>query len=167
MEKNIKQEISPENNESDLESRIDAVSTIDELKELIEEIGEIRGSSKVYSAEDLITLIDEVVNGEAGFSSITRTGGLREKVAELVAPIWIDRVKEFDNLKIIAEMINNGPKPFITSSGQTYETEDLIGAMDGVYNDIMLENSVTRTYGLRDKVLWFKRLRDATPANER
>lgn len=160
--------VTPEDNEVDLESRVHSVESIDELKDLIDEIAPVKGSTgRVYSSDELINFIDGVCSGEFTFNKITKTSGLREKVAELVAPIWIENVTEFDNLKHVINIINSGPAPFVTSSGEKYENEYLITAVDGLYNGLLKENSVTRTYGLRDKVLWFKRLRDATPANER
>lgn len=55
-----------------------------ELYEMMDRIGTIRGSKQDFSAEELKALINLSRNGGAGMSFIPRTGGLRQRVIELL-----------------------------------------------------------------------------------
>ena len=65
--------------------RIEKVGGFDELFDLIEEIGGVRGSDKVIqNPKELTERINSLrEEGLAKIITITRTGGLRAKVAEL------------------------------------------------------------------------------------
>lgn len=56
----------------------------EELYAEIDRVGSVQGSEKFYSAKELKDVIDQVRNLKAGIRSITNTGGLRDRVAELI-----------------------------------------------------------------------------------
>ena len=73
----------PERNESLI--GIERAANFDELLEALRTIGGLTGSDKqFYSAADLVERIQQVQAGTEIITSITRTGGLREKVAALL-----------------------------------------------------------------------------------
>ena len=55
-----------------------------QLYNALRQYGTVSGSKKVYTGEELIDLINRVQTGKAEIDSITRTGGLRDKVEELL-----------------------------------------------------------------------------------
>lgn len=67
-----------------------ALPTIEEafdfidLSATLDTLGEIKGSSKTYNAEELKRLINRVRTGELSLDYLTRAQGLREKVQELI-----------------------------------------------------------------------------------
>src|SRR3989344_209372 len=65
-----------------LENQISGAGTFEELFAALDKAGGVQGSHTYYGAEQLKQLINEVRNGRGKISSssITRTGGLREKV---------------------------------------------------------------------------------------
>jgi hypothetical protein len=71
------------NEKPNIEELIQGASSLPELYKVVQNIGEIQGSSENYSAEQIWERVRAYVNGEAEETIITRTGGLREKVKEL------------------------------------------------------------------------------------
>lgn len=81
---------SKEQSEADLKEKISSVKNFDELYKLIENIKGIQGSSEFYSSSELKQRIEGFrrvsgkLGAETGYNMITRLGGLRDKVRELV-----------------------------------------------------------------------------------
>lgn len=65
-------------------SLVERVNNFDQLEEVIDEIGPVRGSQDVYSPDQLIDLIKKVRVGELDINYVTSTHGLRGKVSELL-----------------------------------------------------------------------------------
>lgn len=63
---------------------IENAKNFDELFEAIDALGEIKGSRRTYSAEELKRRINKFLAGETLPTEITRGEGLRDKVVELV-----------------------------------------------------------------------------------
>ncbi len=66
------------------ELAIGSAKTFDELFIALDKIGSLEGSQARYSAEDLRIIIADVRTGESDITSVTSTGGLRNKVRELL-----------------------------------------------------------------------------------
>jgi protein phosphatase len=64
---------------------IGSATTEQELSDAIRRIGGLQGSQEFYSSEQLGAQIKQVMAGEVPLTSLTRTGGLRDKVADLMA----------------------------------------------------------------------------------
>ncbi len=64
---------------------IQGVSSVESLKNVLDELGRIKGSDGyVYSADELMESIKKVMDGKSPLQTITRTHGLRDKVQELL-----------------------------------------------------------------------------------
>lgn len=69
--------------ESNLETSIENVQSFDDLFLILESVSEFPGSSKVYSREEIISVVNEA--RETGdISRAPRTLGLRKKLGELL-----------------------------------------------------------------------------------
>lgn len=66
-----------------ISKKIAAAKSFPELYKVLQEIGSLQGSRKLYSAQDLIQVIERLRNEQAIFREITKTAGLRDKVQEL------------------------------------------------------------------------------------
>lgn len=66
------------------EDIISKVGNFDELYEKLDQVKELQGSQDVYESSELKSIIDRVRKGELDPTYITRTGGLRKKVEELL-----------------------------------------------------------------------------------
>lgn len=78
-------EIKKEEIKGEKEFLISATSTFEELKNAIDQMGDIRGSDdRIYDKEKLKKSIDAVSEGRESSVSITRSHGLREKVEGLI-----------------------------------------------------------------------------------
>lgn len=72
-------------NEKIIPVSIDAAKNISDLESYLQSVKIIEGSNGItYSANDLIKIIDGVSTGKYDIRMITRSGGLREKVKELL-----------------------------------------------------------------------------------
>jgi len=71
--------------QEELKKNISEVKSFDDLIKTIEKGGGIEGSQEFYDAKKLKNVIDKVRKGELGITYITRTGGLRQKVEDLLA----------------------------------------------------------------------------------
>ncbi|HOX10819.1 MAG TPA: hypothetical protein P5323_04025 [Candidatus Moranbacteria bacterium] len=79
------QELNKEVDQEELKKNISEVKSFDDLIKTVEKGGGIEGSQEFYDAKKLKNVIDKVRKGELGITYITRTGGLRQKVADLLA----------------------------------------------------------------------------------
>jgi serine/threonine protein phosphatase PrpC len=73
------------------DSGINGAKDFTELFRGLDGAGELRGSSKTYQADELKQLINDVRSGKKSVESITREGGLRRKVIDL---IQVDKVRK-------------------------------------------------------------------------
>lgn len=63
---------------------ISGVVNFEGLYKILEILQEVKGTKKTYSSLELIDKIERIKKGELPLDYITRSGGLREKVAELL-----------------------------------------------------------------------------------
>lgn len=69
----------------ELSTMIDDIEDFDELNTFFRSLpGSIEGTKRSYSTEDLVRYVDNVREGRHRIYTITRTGGLRSKVRELL-----------------------------------------------------------------------------------
>ncbi len=146
--------------EKEKEKGIRGAKSFKELVDFIEKIDGLQGSGRLYKSVDLMGSILMVREGKADVASITRAGGLREKVVELLGN------KETENIKIKKGLsgINsiNELKVFLNEmmevSGErtddkVYSAKKLIGYIEqaelGSKGDL---NVIPNTGGLKDKV---------------
>jgi len=66
------------------ELAIISATTFDELFSVLDKIGSLEGSQDTHSAAGLKGIIDDVRTGESDIASVTRIGGLRGKVRDLL-----------------------------------------------------------------------------------
>ena len=71
-------------NKLEQELNFDGAISWEELYDALDLAGGVQGSRDFYSAEELKSTIEAVRSGTLAPDSITRTGGLREKVKELI-----------------------------------------------------------------------------------
>ena len=80
-------------NESNIESTggentpeavIQRASTIEELKQAILEMGQIKGTGRTYTPEEVVDYIDGVASKLVSIHYVTRSYGIRNKVRELL-----------------------------------------------------------------------------------
>lgn len=64
---------------------IGSATTEQELFDAIRKIGGLQGSQQFYGSPELEAQVRQVMSGEASLTSLTRAGGLRDKVAGLMA----------------------------------------------------------------------------------
>ncbi len=69
---------------SEHELAIGSTNTFDELFVVLDTIGSLEGSQTRYSAKDLQIIITDVRAGTLDIGGVTRAGGLRDKVRELL-----------------------------------------------------------------------------------
>ena len=62
---------------------IQNASTREELSYFIDRLGGIQGSQEYFTSRQLEEAISKVLNGQTPIESITRTAGLRQRVAEI------------------------------------------------------------------------------------
>jgi hypothetical protein len=107
-----------------------------------------RVQSIFFKASELEDIINRVRKGELGIVYITRTGGLRNKVRELImGNVDFTQVENFDDLYKVIEQAGGVP-----GSYEYYNPSRLKEIIDKVRNGEVWINAVTRTAGLRDKV---------------
>ncbi|MEW6407515.1 MAG: hypothetical protein AB1465_02385 [Patescibacteria group bacterium] len=63
---------------------IQKAKTFDDLYFILEATGNLRGTNKFYTPKELVTMIEKVRQGKLTSEHITRRGGLRDKVIELM-----------------------------------------------------------------------------------
>jgi len=143
------------------------------LFQILDSKGFIQGTTRRYSANDLKAIITRVKNGES-IDIVTRTGGLRQKVAELMVAEEAGKVSDQDKQKsrtlaatsdesfLIVQISDarsftelydilplKGP---LAGSSKTYSPENLIELINGVRRTPANINLITQTAGLRGKV---------------
>lgn len=75
------------------EERIARAHSFDELKFILYSLKRVIGSQKVYSGEELVTIIDQVRTGERELEEVTQSLGLRRVVDRLM-------IAEIENTKV-------------------------------------------------------------------
>ncbi len=148
-----------ENAGEGLQEQIAAVTTFEELEAVLESVGRIKGSAQVYSADELIPKIQLVREQELVLATITRSEGLRDKVAELYIVEQIAKAESVDDVIKAIKTMYDAEYDLKTSSGEAYKMEELIGFINYVSKGELVEDYVTSNYGLRDKIV---ELRDRT-----
>ena len=137
MENTVGGEEKKENKNTDLENekKIKDSKNFGELFYALNDAGNIKGSEKSYSGEELISIINKVRSGELDIDYVTRTHGLREKVFLLM-----DQEKK-DNKKIQTkeEIIKEGGAKE-KEEVMSIEMKNAIETLDAVRMRYMLEN---------------------------
>lgn len=130
---------------AEIEARIKKTHKFSELYTNIRQAGEVKGTRKSYSPNEMIGLIESVRKG-AELNTITRTYGLREKVRELRGEEEIHAAKSFDELYHAIERVGN-----VKGTQTTYSPSDLKDLVEAVRHG---EDTryITRSLGLREKV---------------
>ncbi len=75
---------SPTFSNEEKENLIRGAQNFEELYQVLEQIGFLAGSGDDFESYELIDMIEKVRKGELDTDFITRAGGLREKVEELM-----------------------------------------------------------------------------------
>jgi protein phosphatase len=63
---------------------IPSADNLQQLVDILQQIGGIQGSQHLYNSAELLQIVDDVVAGRESLGKLTRTGGLRQKVADLI-----------------------------------------------------------------------------------
>lgn len=79
------QKLNKEVDQEELKKSISEAKSFEDLIKTIERFGGIEGSQEFYDAKSLENIINKVRNKELGITFITKTGGLRQKVDDLLA----------------------------------------------------------------------------------
>ncbi len=143
---------------------IQEAKTLDELIAAVMKIGQIQGSSHLYTADELVDKITRAANGEeAVVQKITDTYDLRTKVRELLAQprsffpdqpdpkekhsiSLVQGAQNFEDLLGVIEEI--AP---IRQGGKVYDADELIYLISDVNRRQKQIESIPMTYGLRQK----------------
>jgi len=147
------QETAKESGQEDYSKKIKGAASFEELEQILNSIGSIKGSTATYSAEDLITAIKNAREKGDLLSTITRSEGLRDKVAELYIIEGISKATDIDHIVGTIGIMGHGGVELSDSSGKSYDISELIDKVTRVYSGELPENHITSKYGLRDKVL--------------
>lgn len=133
---------------------ISGAQTFAELIDGLDGLGRVtKPDGTVYSADELVEAITAVRNGERFISSVTRTHGLREKVAALYAAEQIANATSIEDLcQKIDVIVATFGEPLKSSSGTPMDTGELKAAIRLVAGQGVASTMVTRQYGLREKV---------------
>jgi hypothetical protein len=86
--------------------RFSGVTSFEELFQEIDKEKEIAGSEEIFSATEEKNIINMVRRGEREITAVTRTGGLREKVQDLV-----DKEKNDKFIASLDQLLGKMPKP--------------------------------------------------------
>lgn len=144
----------------DLTNIIGQAHTLEELFDILENVGEIEGKTGKYNSADLVTQIQAVENKQATLETITKTFGIREKVLELLGENILS--KELEERKIIEQVssaqsieelvsICSQIESIDTSSGPVSGTE-IASIIEKVEHRLLPLEALTKTDGIRDKV---------------
>ncbi len=137
---------------------LDEVRNFSQLQDYLRNLpeGGIQGTDKFFTSDELLGIVDQVVNGELPATYVTRTGGLRDKVKEIidnkkprVTPRSFDDITNFDQLE---GYLRNLPEGGLQGSSEFFSSEDLISLVRQVRRGELEATSITRTGGLRQKV---------------
>jgi len=148
-----------EGSDKNPEAQISAAKTFEELGEVLDAVGRIKGSSEVYSADELVSLIQSVRERGALLTTITRAEGLRDKVAELYIVEQVAKANNIDDMVGAIGIMAHAGFELKDSSGQPYKMQELVEYLNKVYSGELPENYVTRNYGLRQKVVELRDLK--------
>ena len=137
MEKTVSGEEKKENRNIDLENekKIKDSKNFGELFYVLNDIGNVKGSEKSYSGEELISIINKVRSNELDINYVTRTHGLREKVLLLMDQEKKDNKKTQTKEEILKE---EGAKE--KQETMSIEMKNAIETLDAVRMRYMLEN---------------------------
>lgn len=153
--------VTPESSSKiDLTNIIGQAHTLEELFDILENVGEIEGKTGVYKSEDLVSQIQAVENKQASLETITKTFGIREKVLELLGENILS--KELEERKIIEQVslaqsieelvsICSQIESIDTASGPV-SGKEIASIIDQVEHKLLPLEAITRTDGIRDKV---------------
>ncbi len=90
---------------SEHELAIGSTNTFDELFVVLDTIGSLEGSQTRYSAKDLQIIITDVRAGTLDIGGVTRAGGLRDKVSELLVKESEERSEHIPDIPRVGDRI--------------------------------------------------------------
>ena len=132
---------------TDTEIRVKRSRSFDSLYSAINDMGEVKGSQKTYEPKELIGIIDEVRQGKIGLNYVTSTAGLRDKVKEILGNELVEKSKNLKDLYQGLRTIGD-----VKGSQGNYSTGEMIGIIEMAKEGKVPINTVTKNYGLREKV---------------
>lgn len=140
---------------------LERISSISELMEWLDQLPEgwIQWSRYRYSSSELKEIIVLVVSGKQHLHTLTRTSGLRDKVNELMTQKGNDINSELINISWVktwgelSTYLSALPDWWIQWSGMFYPVDLLTDLIQKVIDGSMDIQYITRTYGLRDKII--------------
>jgi len=144
--------------ESQKQEKILESTTWESLFESIRFAETLSGSNEDFSAQELIDRIIGVRDGSQRIDRITRTYGLRDKVQELSKEDFYTteagKRQLIDSSTSIESLFTNLQRlGSIPGSNEDFSAQELIDRIIGVRDGSQRIDRITRTYGLRDKVL--------------
>lgn len=135
------------NMENQEEVSFEDAKNFEDLFNLINRTDGIQGSEKKYEPAQLKIIIDKVINGEKGFNVITRTGGLRRKVHEILTEKFsFNKAESFDDLIVSLDKCKKIP-----GSSEGWDVAEIKKYIENIRNGKSI-NKLTRSCGLREKV---------------
>lgn len=117
------------------EKRNEAISgakNFDELYGILHQFKDLHGSKKNYSAAELVDIIEEVRKGEKDSTFITRAGGLRAKVEELLGANSQDKdsFEQFHNDSVASEILEKVSLEYLRTQDRDFLNSQYTGELD-------------------------------------
>jgi hypothetical protein len=145
------------------EEGIKKAESFNELIDFIDEINGLQGSSKFYQPIEILNIILRVRESKIDINYLTETGGLREKVVELLnikKGREVQIKKGLANVKSFEDLYNfinlTGSIPSDGASDKEYSSKELKQYLDGVKfcktEDCGDFRMIPSTGGLKEKV---------------
>lgn len=140
-----------EENLLDLDSLVGISRNFKEIYDVLGGQEVIVGSEEEFPVGRVRSLIEDVRQGKRDINAVTRTNGLREKVAEfLVDTGRFTEVRQVDSFANLYNLIQKFD--VIVGSSEVFSADKLKMIIEKVRQGDLGIEYVTRTYGLRDKV---------------
>jgi len=147
----LEEKPNPEESFFSPENIVEHCRTFSDLYGFLENQQVIRGSEEEFPASRVKGLIEDVRQGKRDSSAVTRTYGLRAKVAEFLGESsrfsQVRQVKSFDQLNHLIDRFG-----LVVGSRELFSPNKLKKIIEQVREGNLGLEYVTRTYGLRAKV---------------
>lgn len=148
--------------DKNFEESVARAKNFDDLTAVINRTKEIYGTKDTFTPEELLYAIDKVRKGEAKIEAVTRTGGLRQKVADLLEsekdklPELEKKISNVGSVSELYKVLNSVEG--IQGSDQFYSSKELVERIEAV-RDVSKKTGavtgfllITESAGLRDKI---------------
>lgn len=155
----------PKSEEKRAETVIRSAQSFDQLRDGLQVLGRIKGSDgSVYSADELCDILEKVKDRLLPIDFLTRTFGLREKVATLVGIVDTEgQVREAihspaeliavaESFEQLEQILQTQVQKVVTDKGRILEADALLESINNVRFKGELLSVITRSEGLRQKV---------------